>query len=170
MGHPIICDFMYGGGVSYSKESLLAVENAPHPERLPIPFEHQATGQVYDLGEPGVLEVVSPAIGGMRQEQEQEQELKHGGGGVGVGSTGGGGWQEHVRVPDEGAVLCRCALHSASLKFKHPSTAEELTITAPLQTDMAEVVAILRANREKREDASRTALLAPCRRCTFRPV
>ena len=135
MGHPIVCDYMYGGGTAYTEDSLLAAENAAVATRLPIPFEAE-DGKIYDLGVPEVLAVVSPALVNAAALDSR-----------GAAAASQAECHRYVGVPEEAAVLSRCALHSASLRFKHPTTAADVTVKAPLSVDIAKVVEILKANR-----------------------
>lgn len=53
-------------------------------------------------------------------------------------------------VPQDGPIApLRQMLHAAKLTFTHPVSGEEMTLTAPLWPDMAEILARLRALSEK---------------------
>jgi RluA family pseudouridine synthase len=51
-------------------------------------------------------------------------------------------------VSKDGYVIARQALHAAMLTFVHPITNEKMVFTAPLRSDMAETLAILRSRAD----------------------
>ena len=58
-------------------------------------------------------------------------------------------WQLKNALPAvEEPVINRCALHAASLKFKHPTSSQHVQFTAPLPPDMKTLLELLREHRK----------------------
>eukprot|EP00039_Didymoeca_costata_P033164 m.40992 g.40992 ORF g.40992 m.40992 type:complete len:450 (-) comp9728_c0_seq2:23-1372(-) len=127
MGHPILCDYMYGGGVAYSREGVLSAENSAFPGKIPFPYHHLATGMTYDLREDEHFKEMSPSLFELNNNDKDERMV-------------------HTFVADSEGVIKRCALHAHAITFTHPLTAEEVTIRAPLPKDMEDFLALCRIN------------------------
>lgn len=72
MGHPLLCDRLYGGGVAFSDIELVALESAQPPARLPFSVRHSGdgSGKLQDLLDSADLEVMSPALARARSNGE----------------------------------------------------------------------------------------------------
>ena len=68
MGHPLLCDRLYGGGVKFSKDELIAMATSETPLDLPLSVRVAGAvdGALQDLLEASDLASVSPPLAAAR--------------------------------------------------------------------------------------------------------
>jgi hypothetical protein len=68
MGHPLLCDRLYGGGVAFSDAELVALETSNPPVEVPIPVRHagDVKERLEDLLDATELETLSPSLAAAR--------------------------------------------------------------------------------------------------------
>lgn len=122
IGHPVVCDHHYGIRDELRESDLR--DPPPEPTRIESPYGYRDGDSDADVTE---------RIRAVDTQKRHEYEA------LGRGE----------RVPrgeSDALILGRCALHSHYLKFTHPTTKEELELTADLPWDMQAAVDKIRSS------------------------
>lgn len=125
MGHPLLCDHMYGGGTKFTEDQLREMEKSPSTgDFLPL---KNGSSHLRDLVDTVDLDVLSPTLAAARKDTSDIREPSW------LSQTGGE------------PVIQRCCLHSASLSLKHPSSGKHTVLTADVPNDFLAVLEVLRS-------------------------
>jgi hypothetical protein len=146
IGHPLLCDHNYGGGVTLTVAQLAFVRQFANmvEQRIILFFCMQA------MADPDAWRAQWPAlrttqIEAMFAEEtvfKQQAQTRM----VDI-ITPLGDAPEHTDDTDlwrDGFVLQRSALHASRIELTHPGTGKPTVVEAPLAKDMAATVALLR--------------------------
>ncbi|MCG3182959.1 MAG: Ribosomal large subunit pseudouridine synthase D [Planctomycetes bacterium] len=116
IGHPLVCDHHYGIRDELLESDLS--EPPPPPTRIESPYGFKEGDSEADVTE---------RIRALDTLKRHEYEALARG-------------ERVPRGEHDALILGRCALHSHYLKLTHPSTKQELELTAPLPPDMANAI------------------------------
>jgi 23S rRNA pseudouridine1911/1915/1917 synthase len=121
IGHPLVCDHHYGLRDELRESDLR--DPPPEPTRIESPYGFREGDSEADVTE---------RIRALDTQKRHEYEAL-------------GNGQRVLRGEDDALILGRCALHSHYLKLNHPTTKEELELTAPMPWDMQSALDKIRA-------------------------
>eukprot|EP00041_Stephanoeca_diplocostata_P017907 m.369640 g.369640 ORF g.369640 m.369640 type:complete len:455 (-) comp20853_c0_seq9:1310-2674(-) len=139
MGHPLLGDHMYGGGVEFTTHDLLALETSAKHVQLPIRIFHGRPGDVvHDLVGSLPVEQLSPVLAQRQMGCQQNIAV--------LGDIASSSIDAHDSAMDNTPMaVTRCMLHSNILEVDHPSTGKRCRLEAPLPPDMGAVLELLSA-------------------------
>lgn len=120
IGHPLVCDHHYGIRDELLESDLK--DPPPAPTTIESPYGYQEGDSDADVTE---------RIRAVDTQKRHEYEA------LGRG-------ERVERGDDDALILGRCALHSHYLKFTHPTTKQELEVTAELPRDMKAAISKIR--------------------------